>query len=124
MGPLRGSAEPDAGIRDEEREDTNMIAGRNELHFLNNSNDRDAIWRAIVSALSGFSSQQHRVFVMYHYTGSSIASIAEITGLSESKVLELIDQTNRMLVSKLRSFRMENDNSISEIISGAKLAAC
>jgi DNA-directed RNA polymerase specialized sigma24 family protein len=101
-----------------------MIAGRNELNILNSSNDRDAIWRAIVSALGGFSAQQHRVFVLYHYTGSSITSIAERTALPEEKVLEIIDQTNRMLISKLRGFRIETDHSIGESIPGARLAAC
>jgi DNA-directed RNA polymerase specialized sigma24 family protein len=101
-----------------------MIAARNERYLQYHSDSRDEIWRAIVSTLSGFSTHQRRVFVLYHYAGSSIASIAEKTGLSEERVIEIVEQTDHILMSRLRDFRVEHGQSLTGSIRHVKLAAC
>ena len=101
-----------------------MIAADKRHDNVRSPNHRDAIWRTIVETLGNFSALQRKVFVLYHYTGSSIPSIAERTGLTEKKILELIDQTNRLLMHRLQQFREENGNSPEVDILGGRLAAC
>jgi DNA-directed RNA polymerase specialized sigma24 family protein len=101
-----------------------MVALNNEINTQNSSNHRDAIWRAIVDTLGGFSKLQRKVFVLYHYAGSSVSTIAEKTGLSEERILAIIDQTNRQLMHRLQRFRDENEGTGTINITGARLAAC
>ena len=108
---------------DEERE-IPMVAVDNEINTQYSSIHRDAIWRTIVDTLGGFSKLQRKVFVLYHYAGSSMPTIAEKTGLSEEKIMAIVDQTNRLLMHRLQRFRDENDGTGAINMAGARLAAC
>jgi DNA-directed RNA polymerase specialized sigma24 family protein len=101
-----------------------MVAANNEIDIQNNSINRDAIWRAIVDTLGGFSKLQRKVFVLYHYAGSPIPAIAKKTGLSEEKILAIVHQTNRLLMHRLQQFRGENEGAGPIHIASAHMAAC
>ena len=101
-----------------------MVAVENTINTQNSSDQRDAILRAIVDTLGGFSKLQRKVFVLYHYAGSSIPAIARKTGLSDEKILAIIDQTNRQLMHRLQRFRDENDGTGTINFTGTRLAAC
>jgi DNA-directed RNA polymerase specialized sigma24 family protein len=101
-----------------------MIAADRKSGNIHSSNYRDDVWRTIVETLSDFSTLQRKVFMLYHYTGSSIRSIADRTGLSEEKTLDIVDQTNRLLMHRLQQFRGENGGDADISIVRDRLAAC
>lgn len=101
-----------------------MVAADRKSENIHTSGHRDAIWRAIVETLGGFNALQRKVFVLYHYTGSSIPSIAERTGLSEKKILDVVDQTNRLLMHRLQQFRGENGAPPDVDMIQKRMAAC
>ena len=84
---------------------------------------RDAIWRAIVQTLGDFSALQRKVFVLYHYTGSSVTAIAGRTGLSEEKILAIIDQTDRLLMHRLQQLRGDGQQVEAMGLPKVRLAA-
>ena len=101
-----------------------MVAADRKSENIHTSGHRDAIWRAIVETLGGFNALQRKVFVLYHYTGSSIPSIAEKTGLSEKKILDVVDQTNRLLMHRLQQFKREDGSVADAGIIRERLSAC
>jgi DNA-directed RNA polymerase specialized sigma24 family protein len=69
------------------------------------NNHKDAITKTILDTLVDFSALERKVFVLYHYAGNAVPQIADETGLSTDLVLELIDQTNRELMQRLRPLK-------------------